>query len=391
VLSHAFRLPVFTRRRAHHLLAFGIYLVLGCHVGVWAVELPRLAHALELAPAALGGAVSVSAAAGIVSLFGGGVLADRLGRRSLLLIGFGGTALAFTALAAVRSFGQLLPVFVLYGLTVSFVDLGASTVGSDFEHVYGVRVMTGLQAGFSLGAIIGASVAALLLSVGCEFRVVYLVLAVLLSVSGLVVTRASLPQRADETSTSPASSPGTVWRLPGVRLAIAIVTATFFGDGTLESFVGVYLSHWRSAGGLLIGAGIGGYHVAMFAGRLLASRALRSWSERRTLLCGGALAALGFLAMVGTTLPQVTLAGLLLVGFAEAPIVPTALSIAGRAAPGRSGQAVASTTAAGYSAFIVGPVVIGGVSAVVGLRGALSLLVCTVLSVCWFAGRLPER
>jgi MFS family permease len=371
--------PVLPRR--HYLLAAGIFLILGFHVGVYTVELAGLATALGLRPGELGGAVSVAATAGILTLVLGGRLADRFGRRPALLVGFAGTATAFTLLAGVHSLGGLVPVFALYGLTIGFVDLGANAVGSDYERAAGRHVMTGLHAGFSLGALTGAAVTASLLWAGIGFRAVYLLLAAVLAAAGLTVARAPMPLW-----TAAARDPRTrgVWRAPGVRLAIAVVTLTFVGDGALESFLGVYL---RGSGILLTGAGIGGYHLASLLGRLLAARALRRWGERRVLAAGGALAAAGIAGVVSA--PPVALPGLLTVGFAVAPIVPAALSLAGRSAPGRSAQAVATTTAYGYSAFVVGPALIGAIADVTGLRAALALLSGTSLAVAVLAVRWP--
>jgi MFS family permease len=67
----------------------------------------------------------------VVTLFAGRRLADRLGRRPVLLLGLGGTALAYALLSLVGGLGSLVAVLVLYGLFVSFVDLGANTVGAD--------------------------------------------------------------------------------------------------------------------------------------------------------------------------------------------------------------------------------------------------------------------
>ena len=54
---------------------------------------------MHLDPAALGAAVTAAAAAGLVSLFAGGTLADRVGRRPVLVIGLAGTGTALLALA----------------------------------------------------------------------------------------------------------------------------------------------------------------------------------------------------------------------------------------------------------------------------------------------------
>lgn len=164
----------------HHLLAAGNFLVLGFHVGVYTVQLGGLAAALGLTPGELGGAVSVAASAGILTLVFGGRIADRFGRRPVLLAG-------------VRSPGGLVPVFALYGLTIGFADLGANAVGSDYERAVGRHVMTGLHAGFSLGALTGAAASTALLWAGAGYRSVYLVLAAVLAAAGLAVARAPMP------------------------------------------------------------------------------------------------------------------------------------------------------------------------------------------------------
>jgi MFS family permease len=155
-------------RHAHYLFAAALFAILGFHVGVWAVQLAPLSAGLRLDPAALGAAVTVAASAGLVTLFAGGALADLADRRPVLVIGFAGTGTAFVLMALAGRFATLLPGMLLYGLSVSFIDLGANTVGSAYEQAYKVTAMTGLHAWFSGGALAGAigSAAALRAGVG---------------------------------------------------------------------------------------------------------------------------------------------------------------------------------------------------------------------------------
>jgi len=76
------------------------------------------------------------------------------------------------------------------------------------------------------------------------------------------------------------------------------------------------------------------------------------------------------------------------VGFALAPIVPTALSIAGRSAPGRSATAVSLVTTVGYSAFVLGPPVVGVLASVTSLRTALIPVVLSTASIAILARRV---
>lgn len=97
------------KRRAHYLFAAGLFGILGFHVGVWAVQLASLSAGLHLDPAALGAAITVAATAGLVTLFTGGALADRVGPRPVLVIGFAGIGTAFVLLALAGSFATLIP------------------------------------------------------------------------------------------------------------------------------------------------------------------------------------------------------------------------------------------------------------------------------------------
>jgi len=383
---------LFTRtRRAHYLFASSLFGILGFHVGVWAVQLAPLAAGLRLGPAKLGAAVTVAAAAGLVTLFAGGRLADRVGRRPVLVTGLAGTGAAFVLLALAGSFTALVPAVLLYGLAVSFVDLGANTVGSAYEQAYAVTAMTGLHAWFSGGALAGALGSAVALSAGVSYRGVYLGLAAVMAAGLLGALTGPMPPA------SAGSGPGRqpvrpkVWRIPAVLFAIALISVTFFGDGALESFLSSYLQRTLAGGVLLSGFGIGSYHLASLLGRLTATATLRRFGERRVVLAAGLLAAAGLLVAVTAPDASGAIGGLLLVGFAVAPVVPVTLSLAGRSAPGRSGQAVATTTAAGYGAFIVSPLTIGLLAQATSLRVALALLILTSLGIAGLATRWPLR
>ena len=386
------------KRRAHYLFAAALFGILGFHVGVWAVQLAPLSAGLGLDPAALGVTVTVAAAAGLVTLFAGGVLADRVGRRPVLVIGFAGTGTAFVLLALAGSFGTLIPAVLLYGLAISFIDLGANTVGSAYEQAHAVTAMTGLHAWFSAGALTGAIGSAAALSAGVSYRGVYLALAAVMAAGLLGALLAAIPAPPVLSVTLKAgASPGhrrprpadpRVWRIPAVLFAVALISVTFFGDGALESFLSTYLQTTLAGGVLLSGFGIGSYHFAALLGRLTATAALRRFGS--ACRAGrGAAAAAGLLTAVTAAAAVAAIGGLLLVGFAIAPVVPTTLSLARRSAPGRSGQAVAATTAAGYGAFILSPLSIGLLAQATSLRLALAPLILTSLAIAGLATRWP--
>ena len=269
--------------------------------------------------------------AGLITLFAGGALADRVGRRPVLVIGFAGTGTAFVLLALVGSFATLVPAVMLYGLAVSFVDLGANTVGSAYEQAHATTAMTGLHAWFSAGAVTGAIGSAAALRAGISYRGVYLALAAVMAAGLLAALLAAIPAPpvpALPAGTTPGRQPPRpadprVWRIPAVLFAIALISVTFFGDGALESFLSTYLRTTLAGGVLLSGIGIGSYHFASLLGRLTATVTLRRFGERRVVLAAGLLAAAGLLTTVTAATAAGAIGGLLLVGFAIAPVVPS--------------------------------------------------------------------
>jgi MFS family permease len=378
--------------RAQARTAVSLFAALGAQVGAFAVLVPDLAASRGLTPAALGAALAVMSAASIATLFAAGPLADLHGRRPLLVAGTAGFAVAFALLAAVEEPAALWPTLALYGVASGCLDLGANAVGADFERAHGVRAMVRLHAGFSAAA----AVLALATSVVAELfghRPAYAALAALYAVVAAAVSRAALPPR--EEPAEPGGGGGArdggrlgLLRVPGIALATAICTLCFFGDGAIEGFAALLLRGAQGAGTLGAGASLAAFHAASLAGRLwfapLGDRRGDAW----VLTAAGVLASAAMAVLVTAGSPMLAGAALLVVGFALAPVIPTVLSLAGRSAPGRAGAAVSLVTTLGYSAFVLGPPVVGALAGATTLRVALSLVVGTTAAFALLARRV---
>jgi MFS family permease len=107
----------------------------------------------------------------------------------------------------------------------------------------------------------------------------------------------------------------------------------------------------------------------MAVGRLAGSRVVAAVGERRLLVGGPLLAAVGVLTAVTTSSLPVALAGFVLVGLGLANVFPLAIARAG-ALGGPSGVALATTV--GYTGLLGGPPVIGFLAEHAGLPTALA-------------------
>jgi MFS family permease len=376
-------------RRSHAATALVLFAGLGFHVGLWAVLIPDLAEAADLRPATLGACIALVSLSGMASLLAGGPISDRVGRRPVAVAGAGGLAVAFVVLAAIGPWPVLVAGLALLGISGGLLDLAANATGSDYERAHATHAMTGLHGAFSGAAAAGALVAALVLEAGGDFRDAFLITAGLLAAQAVAAARAPLPPRA-----APAPLPphfgGRLWRLPGVALGLGLAGVCFLGDGMLEGFSSLYLRGELDSGVLLGGGAIAAFHLASLAGRIAGARQIRRRGERAVVMAAGLGAAVAMTVTVTAPSPPVAAAGLLAVGASLAPVVPTALSVAGRAAPERAGQAVSLVATAGYGAFVAGPAIVGVLADATSLRVALAPVVASALAVTVLAARLPR-
>jgi predicted MFS family arabinose efflux permease len=379
---------LYPSRRAHARTALALFVGLGAQVGAFAVLIPDLAASRGLTPAALGAALAVEAATSIVVLVLAGRAADRWGRRGLLVLGLGAFAVVFTLLAAVEAAVALWPTMALYGIANGCLDLGANTVGSDYEHAHRVRAMVRLHAGFSGAAAAFALIAAVLAS-AFGHRTAYAVLAAGFVVLALALTRAPLPPH-ERAEPGPRDGAFRLLAVPGIALATVLCALCFFGDGALQSYSALFLRGVQAAGVVTAGVALAAFHSASLVGRLVSARVIDRIGERRTLCAAGAVSAAAMTVVVAAGSPAVVAAALLVIGFSQSPIVPTLLSIAARTVPERRAQAVSVVTSVGYSAFVLAPPVVGGVAQATSLRAALALVIASSAAIALLAFSRPR-
>jgi MFS family permease len=399
------RASVTPERRAHAGAALALFSGLGFHIGLWAVLIPDVAGAADLRPATLGLCIGLVSLSGMAALLTGGPLSDRFGRRPVGVAGCLGLAGAFCLLAAVGPWPVLVGGLVLLGVGGGLLDLAANATGSDYERAHAVRAMTGLHGAFSAAAAAGALLAAGVLGGGGSFRAAFLATAALLAVLAVVVARVRLPPRGPGAAgvgeppsavAAPAerggpagTAAGRLWAVPGVRLGLFLAGICFLGDGMLEGFTSLYLRGELDSGVWIGGGAIAAFHLASLAGRLIGARAIRRRGERLVVRLAGLGAAAGMALTVLAPSPGAAAVGLLLVGLSLAPVVPTALSVAGRSAPERSGAAVSLVSTAGYGAFIAGPAIVGLLADATSLRVALAPVVLSAVAIAVLSTWLP--
>jgi MFS family permease len=354
---------------------FGAFGFFGLFWGCFAVLLADLSGALGLSPGPLGVALFVGAAASIVAMALLGRTSDRLGRRRFLAISGAVFGAGIAGLSVVNGYPALLAVLAVLYASSGLFDVGINAAAVDLERAAGRRLMTLFHAAFSAGGFVGALSAGALLEAGWDYRAVYLCLllplgAVLLAVAATRFPEVGGPREAGERDAAGCG----LFRNGALLLVAAIATLGLLSEGEMEHWSGVYLRQSLGLPAFLGGSGVAVFFGAMAVGRLGAAAVVARFGDRRTLLLAGLFAAGGMTLSLATREPPFVIAGFLVVGLALSAIVPVAFSLAGDVAPGRAGAAISVVTTLGYGGFLLGPVIVGGLAELLGLRAALGTI-----------------
>ncbi len=351
--------------------AFGFF---GLFWGSFAVLLADLSRALTLSPGPLGLALFVGAAASILTMALLGWTTDRLGRRPFLVLSGGAFGAGVAALAAAGNYTSLLAALAILYAASGLYDVGINAAAVDLERAAGRRIMAVLHATFSAGGVAGALSAGAFLSAGVGFRYVYLAVLAPLAVVILAVAITRFPTSTEPSGDGEKTGRFGLYRSSPLLLVAFIATLGLLSEGEMEHWSGIYLRQNLELPALLGASGVAVFHAAMAAGRLGTAWTVALFGNRRTLLGAGLLAAVGMALALATLEPILVVAGFLVVGLALSAVVPVAFSVAGDLAPGRAGAAISVVTTLGYGGFLLGPVLVGGLAEILGLRAALGTI-----------------
>jgi fucose permease len=307
------------------LLAYLGFISLGLPDGLLGVGWPAIRDDFGVPTAAVGFMLAVGTAGYLTSSVAGGFTIARLGVGRLLTASTVIAASALTGYALSPSYVVLVCLAFLLGLGSGAVDSGLNAYAAS---AFGPRHMNWLHAFFGFGVALGPLIMTGVLQAGLSWRWGYGVVAgaqVLLAVAfGLRVAAwadrpvdtgpdpvPAVPVRSRDTLTLPA-----VWVS---ALSFAIYVAIEMGAG-LWAFL--LLTDGRGLSVAAAGICVSAYWGSLFAGRIVFGLVAERVGSR-LVLTGGVAGMLAGTVLVAVPAPAtVTVAGLMIIGFAAAPVFP---------------------------------------------------------------------
>lgn len=370
------RTPAFTGEFRLVLVTFALF---GFLYGIWQVVIADLQQALRLSEGELGTAITTGFLASFPMMLMGGRLTDRWGAQKLIVSTALMMALAFLSLLLIDRYWMLLVVLLVFFGASGAYDVGINAAAIHVEQHMIQPVMAYFHAAFSGTAAVSALVTGALLFLGIPFRLFYLIVAIVMASISILVWRStalsSVASQSDHLAPAQRRGGAGLYRTPALLLLAAITALAFLSEGTLETWSAIYLRSVLDLPAIVGAAGPAILHSAMLVGRLGTARVVQQFGRRTLLGVTGMVTAVGMVLALATPNPLIILLGLLMAGLALAGVAPTIFSLAGETAPACIGEVSSVITTVGYSGFLIGPALIGGLAELIGLQGALAIII----------------
>jgi predicted MFS family arabinose efflux permease len=282
-------------------------------------------------------------------------------------------ALALTLL--VPNLGGLLCAMLLLGAGESVFDVAINAEGTSLEVQSGRAVMSGFHGMFSLGAMLGASSAALMLRASVPDRVQLVGVAVAVAAGIAMASRGMLPAQGNGAQ----GEAHFAWPHGALLVIGLLIFSGMLAEGVMYNWSVLYvkqeLGTSQDRAALAYVAFAGATAVARFGGDVIRVR----FSERAMLLVGPLMAALAMGVVLLLARPWVAIAGFALVGAGLATIVPILYNAATRVPGVSRAAAIASVSSIGYLGFMAGPPILGGIAHATTLTVAMATLIVASL------------
>lgn len=343
---------------------------------------PALRDALGLSTGQLGLLLLCASGGAVAGLPLSGPIVHRLGPGRAVLAGALSMTLGLGLLALGMAVGVVLVAavgLVFTGLGTGVWDVAMNVEGADVERRLGRSLMPRLHAGFSLGTVAGAGIAAACAAVGVSLQVQLVGIVVLLPVVVAVAVRRFLPV-PEATPEQSASGAGVLaaWREPRTLLVGLLVLAFAFTEGSANDWIALAIVDGYGESETLGAVAFGFFVAAMTAGRMVGGTALERWGRVAVLRATAVIALAGLLLMLLGGSTPVALGGALLWGVGASLGFPVGMSAAADD-PARAAARVSVVSSIGYTAFIAGPPLIGLLGESVGILRALFVVLGALL------------
>ncbi|MEW2290651.1 MFS transporter [Streptomyces sp. NPDC047841] len=271
----------------------------------------------------------------------------------------------------------------VFGLAVGALDASMNMLGVSLQRSYGRSIMLGFHAVYSLGAILGASLAWAGAHWHLTLWVSYLPAVAVLLPAALAGSRWYVDGEPVPDAERSAERGTVVFKLL-LPLCLVMMFA-YIGDSTVSNWSAKYLKDVLGSSEQLATVPYNVYMVTTLVGRALGDLGVRRLGAVAVVRLGAVVAACGFAVVAVAPGAWAGMLGFTLLGLGLCVLVPQTFAAAGRLFPGTSDAAVARLNIFNYVGFLVGAPLVGALGDAWSYRGAMLVPMVLVLVTLGYA------
>jgi len=352
------------------------FFVQGFLFASWTAHIPHVKEQLHLGNGSLGLALLGAPLGSMLAMFLVSRLLPRFGSRSVVRISLLGYCLAGPFIGLSRSIVTFFIAFLIWGAFQGSLDVSMNAQAITVETHAGRRLMPGFHGSWSMGSLAGAGAGVLGVGLGWSLSEQLLFFAIPFVVGTGWLTTQMIPDGQGLETHSPESSKKDRWSI--LQKAILVLSAIAFADmlceGAVADWAAVYLHGTLHTSTVIAGLGYAAYLLMMMTVRLVGNRVMNRFRVNVALPLLATVGMLGLGAGLVIDRSASVLVGLMCLGAGLALVIPMVFSACGHIRNVHAGTAIAMVSACGWSGFVLGPPLIGGIATLTSLRTALFLL-----------------
>jgi MFS family permease len=340
-------------------------------LAVWFPRIPDVKAALGLDVLTLAFCLFGMPAGTMLGFLSVGWLIRRIGLKATCVWGGSGFLVSFIAPALAPDALMLGLALFLSGLTIATIEVAMNAKASQTERVLGRRIMTRCHAFWSFGTVGGAILGGAFAERGISFLTQQLVLQPIFAAATVFFALRLIADDPEPKAEEPAG-----FQLPSVALVLVCLVpiGALLIEGAMMEWSALLLREWKGAGPLVTALTFGVFAMAMALIRLMGDRLAEELGAVRVIAGSGLLMGAGILGFGLAPGLWMAIPAAALVGIGCGNIYPLTMSMVGRVPGARPERNVATLALVAFTAFLVGPPLIGGLAHLVGLPVALALL-----------------
>ena len=368
---------------------FAYFFLEGLCFASWASRIPDIKNTLRLSDASWGTMLLMIPLGQILSMAFSAYLVPRLGSRRVLLVATVCYGFSLVSIGLAANTWSLAAGLAIFGIFGNFCNIAGNTQGVTVENYCGKPIMSTFHGGWSLAGLLGAVVGLAMTTLRFSPFLHFSLIAGLTLVVALPAFYYLQPDLVRGETISEESVPRKKPRPEKFLFLLGVVG--FFGmaaEGSMTDWNGIYLQEVVGVELHLAPLGLAVYMLTMAAGRFFMDRMTLRWGRRRVLrICGSAIF-LGLLLAVVYPGFIVSLLAFMVVGFGTCGIVPTVYSVTGERTKIPTGRALTIVSSISFLGFLLGPPVIGYISALSSLRISYALIALFGVCIALLSSRM---